>query len=319
MCKFLDIELEETFKGSVDLLVQRYAAELLPGLAGALTHGIIHLGWALDAYDGKNPWMVIEGLAYLNFCNLSVHPEHFEHGAIEEASPVDSLRRIAKVWQECNLAESWIDKAKAKYDEDSGFHTELIPAGFQWQFSKVLDQQHKIMYQLPTWLDEMDVDTLLEELYKTSVLLYLVTRDQNDGHGNFLVLHLITSLFGLDLTLRVINDAKVSREALKCYYSVAIGLLSASASGIPPVEAFDTVVASFAVSSDSDHAIELEEAGWQSLVARAIPQEEEHNIKLVYVTRELWRRYNYWTGFREAAGTFTLTPNIGPSSASFRA
>jgi hypothetical protein len=320
MCKFLDIELNERFHGSVEQLVKTYAPDTLSGLAGALTHGIIHLGWALDAYDGKHPWMVIEGLAYINFSYLSLHPETFEHSAIQETCPAESLRRMAIVWQQDNLADTWIAAAKKNYDENSGFHEELIPAGFQWELSKVLDQPHEIMTKLPTWLDAMSIDELTEELYKTSVLAYLVTRDESDGHGNFLVLHLITSLWGLEQVLSVIDDEKISRDALKCYYAAMVGLLSTSASGIPSVEAIDDVLATFGSSFDSNDRIQdLEEIEWSAIVARAIPEEEEHNIKLVYVTRELWRRYNHWTGFREAASAFTLTPNIGPSSASFKA
>lgn len=319
MCKFLDIELKETFDGSVERLIKTYAPDTLPGLAGALTHGIIHLGWALDAYDGKHPWMVIEGLAYINFAYLSVHPEKFQHSAIDESLPAESLCRIAKIWQQENLADTWIAKAKGTYNEDSGFHEELIPAGFQWEFAKILDQPHEIMYQLPTWLDTMSIEELKEELYKTTVLIYLVTRDDKDGHGNFLVLHLITSLWGLEQVLNVIDDDKISRDALKCYYATMVGLLCASTSGIPSVDAIDDVIASYESSFDTDCVNEMEETEWPNVVARAIPEEEEHNIKLVYVTRELWRRYNHWTGFREAASTFTITPNIGPSSASFKA
>ena len=263
--------------------------------------------------------MVIEGLAYLNFCNLSVHPENFQHGAINEATLAESLTRIARAWHQEKLAKTWIEVAKAKYDKDSGFHAELIPGGFQWELSKVLDQQHEIMYKLPTWLDTMDISTLVEELYKTSVLLYLVTRDSEDGHGNFLVLHLITSLWGLDHVLNVIQDDKVSRDALKCFYAVMVGLLSASTNGIPSVKAIDEVVSSFVLSTDADAAQLLEETEWPTIVGRAILEEEEHNIKLVYVARELWRRYNYWSGFRVASSAFTVTPNIGPSSASFKA
>ena len=317
MCKFLEAELTNT--GSVERLVQKYAPDNLPGLAGALTHGIIHLGWALDAYDLKNPWMVIEGLAYLNFSYLSCHPENFSHGAIREATPLESIRRIAQVWEEDNLADSWIAKARARYDEQSGFHAELVPAGFQWELSKILDQQHPIMYQLPTWLDAMDISSLLEELYKTSVLLYLSTLDPEDGHGNFLVLHLITSLWGLEHVLNVINDEKVSRSALKCYYVVMVGLLSTSAGGIPSVGAIDDAAGMLSSSDHSAKKIESNDNYWPSIVARAIREEEEHNIKLVYVARELWQRYNHWTGFREAANTFTIPPNIGPSSISFKA
>ena len=52
--------------------------------------------------------------------------------------------------------------------------------------------------------------------------------------------------------------------------------------------------------------------GWQEITDRARAEDEEHNIKLVYVCRELWRRYGHWRGFRAAAETFIATPSIGP-------
>lgn len=42
---FMDQELEK-LDCDTDALVKKYAAELLDGIAGALTHGIIHAGWA---------------------------------------------------------------------------------------------------------------------------------------------------------------------------------------------------------------------------------------------------------------------------------
>ena len=72
----------------------------------------------------------------------------------------------------------------------------------------------------------------------------------------FLVLHLITSLWGLEQVLNVIDDEKISRDALKCYYAAMVGLLSASASGIPSVEAIDDVLATFGSSFDSNDRIQ---------------------------------------------------------------
>jgi hypothetical protein len=59
---------------------------------------------------------------------------------------------------------------------------------------------------------------------------------------------------------------------------------------------------------------------WSQILQRAWREDEEHNIKLVYVCRELWRRYGRWRGFRAAAEAFTPTPGIGPdASAAFSA
>ena len=333
MCHYLQDELHGTFDGNINAMVQSYAPDLLSGLPGALTHGIIHLGWSLDAYRNdnddaltqdpnqnhqKNPWMVIEGLAYLNFSFLSVHPEQFQHAAIDEKSAMETWRRIARTWDTDHLQRSWIEPAKAKYDETSGFHSELVPAGFQWQLSKVLDQPHPIMTQLPTWLDTMGIPTLLEELYKMATILYLVTRDSQDGHGNFLILHLITSLWGLEHVLNVIQNDDIARSALKCYHVTMVGLLATSTGGIPSVDALDKIVVDQNLYTSVDTAQQAkmhETTEWSDKIRRAVyDEEEEHNIKLVYVTRALWRRYRHWTAFRVAAQAFTLTPDIGGSS-----
>jgi hypothetical protein len=317
MCFFLENELLESCDQDVNKLVKIYAPDLLSGLSGALTHGIIHLGWALDAVDSENPWMVIEGIAYLNFCHVSVHPENFVHSAFEEKSAVDSLIRVASTWEKENLAENWVGKAKSKYNENSGFHSELIPAGFQWELSKILQEQHAVAYKLPTWLDTKSIPEIFEDLYKTVIIMYLVTADPSDGHGNFFILHLISSLWGLEQVLNVVQEDEIARNGLKCYYSSLICLVAANGGGFPSPNAIQkTAQELFEV--DENHK-ELEDFFWPNIVARGTQETEEHNIKLVYVGRELWRRYGYWTGFRKAAETFTLPPNIGPTATTFKA
>ena len=50
---------------------------------------------------------------------------------------------------------------------------------------------------------------------------------------------------------------------------------------------------------------------WDEIIARAIVEEEEHNPKLVYVQRLIWRRFGQRSLFRIAAGHFTTTPEVG--------
>lgn len=331
MVNFLQRELQSTkFNGDIQKLVAHYAPPILPGLAGALTHGIIHLGWAVDA---NNPWMILEGLAYMNFSFLSVLPEQFRYEQSEEHdNAMSSLQHVAKVWDREHLDQEWISKAKEAFDETSGFHSELIPAGFQWQLSKVLHQQHEVAYTLPRWLDTMTVDELFEELYKTATLLYLATattststrtgiapgQEEKEAHGNFVVLHLITSLWGLEHALKLINDETVSRNGLKYYYVTLINLLATSAGGFPSAPLLELTLAEHKNNNDESNPLEYAEE-WKEIFRRGIAEEEEHNIKLVYVAKELWQRYHYWSGFRKAGALFTLTPNIGPSTSSFKA
>jgi hypothetical protein len=302
---FMDKELNEKFDGNTDKLIRKYAPPLLSGLAGALTHGIIHLGWAIDA---GSTWMICEGLAYLNFCHLGVDEEKLEKDIHAELAPMDSFVRVATSWEGDNLKTEWVDKAKAAYDES--FHPELVSAGFQWELSKVMKDAHPIATQLPDWLNEKSVDELWHELYRDVTYLYLATRDA-EGKGNFVVLHLLTSLWGLEQVCRLIDNGptmmKVTRNALNQYYASLICMLATGSIGFPSSEALEKVQTEFA----SLH-VDVDSFEWTPIVENGIAETEEHNIKLVYVMRELWNRYGRWSGFSEAATSLTVTPDIGP-------
>lgn len=55
LLEFFDKELSNLGEEKV---LEKYAPVLLPGLVAALTHGIIHLGWALDFGSRR---MLVEG------------------------------------------------------------------------------------------------------------------------------------------------------------------------------------------------------------------------------------------------------------------
>lgn len=286
-------------------LVQSYAPDLLSGIAGALTHGIIHLGWAIEA---KSPWMICEGLAYLNFCHLGVAPAKLKPSVYADTLPIESYVRVAKTFESDDLQTKWVDRAKAAHDE--GFHPELVPSGFQWHAAKVMHDAHSVATDLPSWLDDAEIDQLWECMYYAVVWLYLATRSKEDGHGSFLVLHLMTSLWGLEHVCRTIDDDTVTRDALGQFYATSLCLLAASG-GFPAESALREIQTE--VPLDLDDAT----AEWEPIVTKGIAETEEHNIKLVYVMKELWKRYGHWSGFVEAAKAFNLTPDIGPNNTAF--
>ena len=318
LCKFFCDKVQRL---GMQAVLRRYAPKLLEGLAGALTHGVIHLGWGLP----YSQWMSIEGLAYMTFAYLSAHPERF-HMRVEgsETHPSDSpiqnpalcsLLWVAGVWEAQDLAQRWIAQTKAKYTEESGFHAELVVAGFQWELSKVLEDGHDLLYSLPVWWDLLDVAALLHILYETAVVLYLGT--VKDEHGDFLVLHLITSLWGLENVLEAASlPVHQQKVALQCYWVTLLAAVSTRSSGWPRCDHLQSSAMKFQNQFDDADAVQNE---WDEIIARAISQTEEHNMKLVFVTRELWRRYDHWAAFRAAAATFTATPNIGPSQVVFNA
>lgn len=132
---------------------------------------------------------------------LSVHPERFQHSALGSTSPVESLIEASNTSVAEHVPES-IENIKnlPQYALERGWHPELHPAGFQWHLSKVLEEGHDIFLKLPKWLDTLSVPDALREMYKAVTLLYLVSAGEPEGRkmGDFVVLHLITSLWGAE-------------------------------------------------------------------------------------------------------------------------
>jgi Questin oxidase-like len=307
MCVYLDRELQQ--KGDIKTLVRKYAPDLLAGMAGALTHGIIHLGWGLDA---SNDWMTTEGLAYLNFCYLGIDEAKFKEDVVDEESPMESMLRIADEWKSKGLEETWIAATKEKLGKD--FHPELVVAGFQWEFAKVLATPHAAATDLPKWISNNSAEQTWKDLYQTCVWIYLASRSK-DGNGNFLILHSLTSLWALEIVCRVIDDPAVEKRALAQFYGTLVCLLATSSSGFPRREILEKAQADFPLTLQDDK----DTFDWAPITAAAIQETEEHNIKLAYVCQSLWERYDQWHGFAKAAHTFTLTPAIGPASTDFKA
>jgi Questin oxidase-like len=386
---FLNQELKDRFLQDTNKLVHFYASDLIiSGIAGSLTHGIIHLGWAIDC---GSPWMIAEGLAYLNFGHLGVNPsllcwpaqdnivdataKEKETTTESESSIMDALIRVANVYESENLKTTWIDRVKAELNDTTNFHPELVCAGFQWELSKILSRPHAVATQMPSSLslsslllskeegsigtddDGNDDDKLWREMYFATVYLYLATRNPDPNaaagskngheeedrhetyHGNFLVLHLITSLWGLEHTVKAIaagapaeqnggddgdhninnnNDIhSLTRKALGQFYATMICMLATSGTGFPSASALKDIQQEFPTKTtlnddddnDNDKNVMVD---WTPTVRKGIAEQEEHNIKLVYVMKELWHRYHQWNGFYHAANAFTLTPNIGP-------
>lgn len=139
------------------------------------------------------------GLAYMAYTFVSVHPERFQYSALYESLPVDSLIEAARSYEDKNVSKSILDiKTLPKYSLEAGWHPELYEAGFQWHLSKVLEEGHEIFLKLPQWLDTLSVDEALQGMYKAVTVLYLVSAGEPEERkmGNFVVLHLITSLWG---------------------------------------------------------------------------------------------------------------------------
>ena len=118
------------------------------------------------------------------------------------------------------------------------------------------------------------------------------------------------------------------RHVLRCYWASINAILATYGEGYPAAPQLEEAWGKYSSVHDSatmrsdmgeslalsaEHKGEKRVGGvlrWQEIIDRAWAEDEEHNIKLVYVCRELWRRYGHWRGFRAAAETFTPTPDL---------
>jgi hypothetical protein len=300
-CKFFDQKEKEL---GMELLLEEYVPSLLPGCVGSLMHGTIHLGWGLDS---GNRWMTIEGLAYMAFSYVSCQPEKsFSStlGPVADKSVLDSLLHIAEAWETNGEAlNNWREATltNEKYSASSGFHPELAITGFQNDIAKVLTEGHPLIHATPAWLENLDMAAIWKELYEGVTLLYMAKP------GDFLVLHLITSLHGMEqITNRI--PAHQQKRAIKCYWTAMLGVVFAD-DEVPTRATLEGLHLKYKDAVDHDGDVKEGQA-WEEIVARAILEEEEHNPKLVYVQRLLWRRFGHRSLFRIAAGNFTTTPEV---------
>jgi hypothetical protein len=300
-CQFFDEKEKEL---GMEGLLRAYVPTLLPGCVGALMHGTIHLGWALDS---GNRWMIIEGLAYMAFAYLSCNPDRTYPATDcsgKATSVLDSFLCIADAWENDRQAlHRWLEGTLTdhKYTAVAGFHPELAVTGAQFNIAKVLAEGHPLIYETPAWIEDHDMGMIWEELYEAMTLLFMTKP------GDFLILHLITSLHAMEqIAKRLPLDQQ--KSTITCYWTAMLGILF-SRGEVPTRATLEALHAKY------QHAVDHEESPmegqeWGGIVARALIEAEEHNPKLVYVQRLLWNRFGQRSLFRIAAGHFTTTPEV---------
>jgi Questin oxidase-like len=282
-------------------LLQTYVPRLLDGWLGGFAHGTIHLGWALDA---GSRWMTIEGLAYLAYSYRSCHPERSHRKANSGPRAVDSLLVTLRGWDHDHDAfvrhiDSIISDTTPQAMQ--GIHPELARSGLQFRVARLLAEGHPSFYEIPDWIDEQDIDACWEQLYYTVTLSYLVVP------GDIVLLHLITSLFALEKIAEWL-PVDQQRYVLQCFWVGMFALLLSD--GTPPgLKAVEDLHTTYDNVFDTPNAPGPD---WDGIVARAIEEKEEHNPKLVYVLRKLWRRTGGKSIYRVAANHFTETPDYPP-------
>lgn len=301
-CHFFDEEVER--KG-IDKVIQEFIPVLINGWAGSLTHGTIHLGFALDA---KHRWMVVEGLAYMAF---SYVPCCAERATVDpqfnDEDAMDSLLRLAKLWHsdERENLTLWLDSLINSDDLDliDRIHPELQRSGLQNRIARVLMQGHPEIYRLPQWIDTQDPKKSWEQLHYITALIYL------SKPGDFLLLHLVSSLFAMEKIALHLSDSQ-TKNIIRHYWIGMQCVLFATDKFSKPNKLLalnETYQNRFDEISDQNLVLE-----WEHITSRALEEEEEHNPKLVYVMKQYWMK-NYKTIFRSTANQFTSTPELPDS------
>ncbi|WP_342380670.1 questin oxidase family protein [Myxococcus stipitatus] len=303
-CAFMQRQLREH---GLEAVLARYVPELLPGWVGAFTHATIHLGWALDI---GHPWMTVEGLAYMAFTQVSCHPERAVPAPAErprETRPVDSLLRIAGVW-EANPAElqHWAEETLGDVEAGvaAGIHPELARSGLQYRIARSVQRGHPLLYETPAWLAEQEAATSWEQLFYAVTLIYL------SQPGDFVLLHLLTSLHAMEQISRAL-PVEQRRSVVQAFWVGMLGILFSRAS-FPTRSALSALHTTFQDAVDTGGPPSAGE-DWERIVARSFLEAEEHNPKLVYVMHRVWKRTGCRSLYRVAAGCFTTTPELPKS------
>lgn len=303
-CDFFDRRQRDL---GTDELLQRYLRTLVPGWVGSFTHAAIHLGWALDA---DHRWMTVEGLAYMAFSYVSCHPERSstaDSGGSRDETAVDSLLRIAGAWEvDRDALREWVEALVADTDAGvaAGIDPELVRSGLQYRQARVLAEGHPLIYRTPAWIDEQDTSASWEQLYYAVTLLYLARP------GDFVLLHLITSLHGMEqIADRLPPDRR--KDVVRCFWIGMLGIVFAEGD-FPGRTELARLHQTYGDAVDADPT-SVDGPGWAGIVARAIAEDEEHNPKMVYVLRRMWARTGRRSVYRAAAAHFTTTPELPKS------
>ena len=307
-CEFFD---EKERQLGTDALLEEYVPILMQGWVGSLTHGTIHLGWALDA---GHRWMMIEGLAYMAFSFLPFDQEKFSHESSHQtakqwsaSSPLETLMDLGGLWEDPTLGlKEWVESlmqepTPSRYPD---LHPELIRSGLQFRIARLIQTGHPLIHEYRPWMDFEEMNLMWERLYEGVALLYLASS------GNFVILHLLSALHAIEQIAQRLPSDHLKFMIRSCWVGM-LSILLASGQLPSAVELREAWERS-GLRSDGDQ-IEVAQAMWSSVIAQAVLEEEEHNPKMVYVLKRCWERFSHRALFREAARHFTKTPELPPS------
>ncbi len=265
---------------------------LLPGLAGAALHPLIHTGWGAEA---NSALMVAEGLAYMATAHqpLASDGRHAPPSPLwspDTAVPVTAAvaflsdakgRGLARVAQEASETEAYRQLRLGRFQPRLiAFDDPALPLG------AALNQIGPL--GLPAATEPL-TDTI-EEM--TALLAAALCGSDNE----FFVLHGLTSLHAV-LALLPHLDADDQRAALSHWWRAAMATLVAQ--DFPGLSETAELLEGWRDQRrrSTPHRLTAKQSDWwQKSVKEALASLDEHLPKAVYV---LWR-WTEWQAFSEA-------------------
>jgi hypothetical protein len=152
------------------------------------------------------------------------------------------------------------------------------------------------------WIEnENDLHSIWKQLDYVSTLLYMVYQ------GDFLILHLITSLHAMK---QIANSLPIQQQkaVARCFWLGMLCILF-SRGEFAKKTVLEKLNVMYQNAIDSENELDA----WTETIKRAISEEEEHNPKLVYVLLCMWKDSGNYSIFRIAATFFTTTPDLPKS------
>ena len=276
--------------------LRRYGPALMPGLAGAAAHAIIHAGWAVDV---ESLDMAGEGLAYLATAAqpLGTGAAHARSGPLWApggADPIDAA--LAYLTDE--RAQEWTGIAQRASESDD--YVALNRGGFQQRLIAFDDPRLPLAASLNAIgpLAMPPITEKLTDLVETLTALCAIALEASENE--FFVLHGLTSLHGLLAILPHLEPGD-RRDALAYWYRMLLATMVVQ--GRPGVDKFADGLKDWRTerSSAADQRDPSDDhpEWWKKTREATFASHDEHVPKAVYA---LWR-WSEWGPFPEATRT----------------
>ncbi|MCQ8186646.1 questin oxidase family protein [Parvularcula maris] len=287
---FFDQELREN---GLSQTLRTYLPALMPGLAGAALHPIIHTGWATDV-ESLN--MLGEGLAYMatSYQPIATEPPHEPATPLWAPDGTDLIEATLSYLRQPDAAE--LTRAANEASETEAYRA-VNRGGFQHRIMTYNDPELPLGQSLndigPLALP--DIDEPLDEVVE--VITAFAAASLLGSDNEFFVLHGLTSLHGVLAVLPHLEPEDRRAALVHWWRAVMATLVVQDRPGLDrTVEEFErwaknrTDQPSAPLSSQKDH-------WWRETISSVLCSRDEHVPKAAYA---LWR-WSAWGSLPEAS------------------